>query len=421
MKLIDKIAEVLKVPICDNCLGRITAGQLLSGIDNKKRGKIIRHFVAFLIDSGEKLNVDFSNFYGIKFHNVKLKVEKREKCYICNNFFDEDLKKIAKKVIEKIRKYEFKTFLIGCKPTNEMLKKEEEFFEKIGIEFVETIREEIDREVGKIISKKLRKKVDYKNPEIVVILDLENETIRLQIKSLFVYGKYKKLVRGIPQSKWICNICKGKGCIRCEGKGKLYPTSIQEIIEKPLLKATKAKEAKFHAEGREEIDARCLAYRQFVIELVKPVKRKIDLKKIREQINKSKKIFVSQLKIVGKNKVKEIKTKRAEKTYLVRVIFAKEIDKEKLKELKELERIVIKQKTPLRVLHRRSDKIRRRKVLKISWKLIGKKELELKIRAQAGLYIKELVTGDYGRTKPSICEILNNEAKKILLDVIKIH
>ena len=62
-----------------------------------------------------------------------------------------------------------------------------------------------------------------------------------------------------------------------------------------------------------------------------------------------------------------------------------------------------------------------RKVKKITWKLLGKCKLQLKIKGETGLYIKELITGDQGRTKPNVSEILNNKVKKIELDVIKIH
>jgi len=132
---------------------------------------------------------------------------------------------------------------------------------------------------------------------------------------------------------------------------------------------------------------------------------------------------VRKLKIIedGKQLIRKLKTERSEKTYRAIVTFEKPIDKEKLKELKQLNGAIIFQKTPTRVLARRSDKERKRKVIKISYRLINKRTLELIIRASAGLYIKELITGDNGRTKPNISEILNNTPKKILLDVIKIH
>jgi tRNA pseudouridine synthase 10 len=423
IKIFTALLKVLKENyICDHCLGRCVA-QLLSGLTNEQRGHIIRYFLAFLVDSGEKLNIEPSNFYGIKFRNVKIEAKKPGKCFICQNFFEKKIDEIAKKILEKIKKekFEFETFLIGSIPTQEMLKSEDEILEIFGIEFVESIKAEINRELGKRLEKITGKKVDFKLPDLSILVDLNTESIRIQVRSLYVFGKYQKLVRGIPQSKWICPKCKGKGCIACEGKGKLYPTSVQEIIEKPLLKAAKAKKTKFSAAGREDIDARCLDFRPFVLELIKPLKRKFNLRKIQKEINKSKKVKVKGLKFVQKRIIRQIKSERVDKTYLAQVEFEKNIDKKLLKNLKELTKQPILQKTPLRVVHRRAEKVRKRLVKKISYKLAGRKKLILKIRAQAGLYIKELITGDEGRTKPNIAEQIQNRPKKILLDVIKIH
>jgi tRNA pseudouridine synthase 10 len=420
MKVEEKAIEILKQPVCDSCLGR-QFGNLLSGFSNEQRGKIIRQYIAFLIDSGEKIDVDLSNFYGIKFRNVKIKPEKPKECKLCKNFFFEQIDSVAEKIIEKLKGTEFKTFLIGSVVPDDLLKTEESMWSKTGIDFVEPIKSEINRELGKRIEKLTKKLFDSKNPDVTILFDLNSGKIRADIRSLFVYGRYQKLVRGIPQAKWVCLRCNGKGCTYCKGVGKLYKTSVQEIIEKPLLEAVKGKKSKISASGREDVDARCLGWRPFVIELIKPVKRKVDLKKIEKQINKSKKVKVKGLKLVTRDLILNIKTERIDKTYSAVVDFKKKIEKSKLKELKKLTKEPILQKTPLRVVHRRADKFRKRAVKAISWRLLNKKRIEFKIRSESGLYIKELINGDEGRTKPNISELLNNKVKKISLDVIKIH
>lgn len=422
MKVDEKVVELLRENyICDNCLGRVI-GNLLSGLSNKERGKILRHYIAFLIDSGEKLDVDLSNFYGIKFRNVKLQIKKPEKCKICKNFFLEKIDEVAKNIVKKLKGIEFNTFLVGSIVSDEILRAEEKLFETVGTDFVESVKTEINRELGKRVEKLTKKRFALKNPDVTIIADLKTNTIKTQIRSLYVFGRYQKLVRGIPQSKWICRKCGGKGCTYCKGEGKMYPTSIQEIIEKPLLKATGAKKSSFSGSGREDIDARCLDFRPFVIEILKPEKRKINIKKVEKQINKSKKVKVKGLKIVGYGKelIRKIKTERYDKTYLAEVEFEKKIDKKRLKLLKQLTTEPIIQKTPLRVVHRRADKFRKRHVKKLSYKVIGKK-LILKITAESGLYIKELINGDNCRTKPNVADLLENKVKKISLDVIKIH
>ncbi|MFH7880431.1 MAG: tRNA pseudouridine(54/55) synthase Pus10 [Candidatus Aenigmatarchaeota archaeon] len=422
MDIIQTALELMKRgKICNNCLGRVFAN-LLSGYSNEERGKFIRNVVAMMYDSGKEMEIDLSNFYGIKFRNKKLEISDK-KCYICNNFFQEKIFEISKKIIEKLKEYEFSTFLIGTKLSSELKIREEELLEFINPEYYESIKNEINREIGKIVEKNLNKKMDRNNPEITVLIDLEKETISLNIKSLFIAGEYKKFVRNIPQATWYCQECNGKGCEKCGGKGLLYSTSIQMIIEKPLLKMAKGKKSKLHAEGREDIDVRCLGWRPFVIEIVKPKIRKIDLKKAEKNINKSKKIKVRFLKILeeGKRVIKFLKTEKSDKLYRAEIIFKNNIDLEKLKLLKKIKNLVVIQRTPLRVLKRRSDKIRKKIVKKIKFKLKNKKTIILEILSSSGLYVKEFITGDMGRTKPSIAEILNNTPIKVILDVVKIN
>jgi len=421
MKIVESIVTAIKdCYLCDHCLGRLFSN-LLSGYTDEERGKILRSFLAFLLDSGEKLDVDFSNFYGIKFRNIRLQPEKPKECKVCKNFFEERIEGFVKKAVERLKGIDFETFLVGCVATEDMIKAEEELWSKTGIEFVEPIKSEINREVGKRLEKITDKRFSLENPDITLILDLRTEAIRLQVRSLFIFGKYKKLKRGIPQSRWTCPKCRGKGCTYCKGKGKLYPTSVQEIIEKPLFKATGSKKSRFSGSGREDINVRCLDWRPFVIEILKPLKRKANLKVVEKEINKSNKVKVKGLKFTTKEVVRAIKSERADKTYLADILFFKSLERKDLKKLEELKRQPILQKTPTRVLHRRADKFRKRLVKELAWKLIGPRRLQLRIRAESGMYVKELITGDEGRTRPSVSELLNNRVKKISLDVIKIH
>ncbi len=420
MKIEEKAVELLKsCYVCDSCLGR-NFGQLLSGLTNKQRGNIIRHYLAFLIDSGETLDINLSNFYGMKFRNVKFKPEKPENCKVCQNFFLK-IDKIAERIVKTLKKVEFSTFLVGSVLPDVLMKTEEELWSEIGVEFTESIKSEINREIGKAIEKQTKKRFEQRNPDITIVMDFKTNKIRIERRSLYIFGSYQKLARGIPQTKWLCRMCEGRGCKNCKGKGKMYPISVQEIIEKPFLEETGSEKSSFHGSGREDIDARCLGWRPFVIEIENPVKRSVDLRKIKKEINKSKKVKVRKLRLTTKDTIKQLKFSRSEKTYMLVVEFDKAIDRKKLKELKTIVETPIIQKTPLRVVHRRADKFRKRLVKKLSYKILGKKKLQLTIRAEAGLYIKELITSDEGRTKPSIANILDNKVKRINLDIIKIH
>jgi len=403
--MIDDLLRVLEKNLCNHCLGRLYSG-LLTGFTNEERGKILRTVIAMTIDKKlmDYSNIELSNFYGFKFRN-KIKIKKPEKCWLCSNLFD-NLDKFARNTNKKLKNIEFDSFLVGSRIQDKIFVKEEKLWEITGIEFVESIKSEINRELGKKIGKLIKKPVNFKHPNIVIIADFVKNDIEIKINSLYILGFYKKLKRGIPQCKW--------------GTPGKYKTSIQEIVARLFMKATKGKSNSFHGYGREDIDAKCLDWRPFVIEIIEPKKRRVNLKKIEKQINKSKKIKVKILKFSDKNTVRRIKSERGDKTYRVLVKLSKPTERRELRKLKDIVGI-INQRTPIRVSHRRADLIRKRRVKDMKYKQINKKTLELKIKASAGLYIKELVTGDDGRTKPSVFEILNCKAFVKELDVIKIE
>jgi tRNA pseudouridine synthase 10 len=287
------------------------------------------------------------------------------------------------------------------------------------------MRNEFGRIMGKKIAERNGKTVDYQKPEIVVLANPFSGEVSLQINPLYISGYYKKLVRGIPQSKWFCSDCRGRGCEKCNWTGKMYPESVEELIAKPLLDSTSAAKASFHASGREDIDARMLGKgRPFVIEATKPQKRFLDLKKLENSINEyaEGKVEVSGLQFADKSIVRKLKSSEsARKEYHVFIEFENKLSVRDLGTLEEkLTNVLVRQKTPIRVLHRRADLTREKYIYKVKVKKLSPKKAEMKILCQGGLYVKELVTGDEGRTVPNVSEILKNKAKPIKLDVLNI-
>lgn len=405
--MIDDIVKILDRRLCDHCLGRLF-GNLLYGYRDDERGRIIRATIAMMVDGKliDYSKINKNNFYGFTFRqNKEFEKMKKEKCWLCNNLFD-NLDSMARKAENKLRKIDFNNFLVGSKIPEDILDKEEKLWEETGIEYVESIKTEINRELGKKLGFIFKKPTNFKTPDVVAVADFVNKKIDPQINSLYILGYYQKLSRGIPQCKW--------------GTPGKYKTSVQEIIAKPIMKVTKGKGNSMHGSGREDVNARCLGWRPFVIEIAEPKKRFINLKKMQREINKTKKVRVNKLKFSDKNTVVRIKSEKGDKTYRLIVDFDKPVKKEELKKLKSLIG-TISQQTPVRVVHRRADLIRRRIVKEIKYKRINSKKIELTVKTSAGLYVKELVNGDDGRTKPSLAEILNVKATPKKLDVIKIE
>jgi len=68
--------------------------------------------------------------------------------------------------------------------------------------------------------------------------------------------------------------------------------------------------------------------------------------------------------------------------------------------------LLIHQSTPVRVLHRRSNIVRKRYVLHVTPTFIDEHWFTLRLSTSAGTYVKEFVHGDLGRTVPSVQSLL---------------
>jgi len=440
MNVLEKALKMLeKYPLCNHCLGRQFA-LLGHAMENDERGNAIKmiltleaHACAF---SKNKKGIrvlkilatnGFSKTAEEILHRMKKRIPRKRlsnTCFLCEDKF-KIVDGLAEKAVERLKDYEFTNFLVGIELPVAVEEREDEFKAEFEVSHGENMRNEFGRIIGKKIVEHNGKTVEYKKPEVVVLVNPLEEKMGLQVNPLYVAGRYRKLVRGIPQSKWFCTNCRGKGCEKCNWTGKTYPESVEEIIGKPFLDATNGIKTSFHASGREDIDARMLGKgRPFVIEITQPQKRFLNLKKLEETVNAyaKGKVEVSNLRFADKDVVRKLKkAESAQKEYRVIVEFENRIGAKDLRLLKEkLTNTLVKQRTPIRVLHRRADLTREKYIYEVKVKKLSPKKAEMRIRCQGGLYVKELVTGDEGRTAPNVSEILKNKAKPIKLDVLNV-
>lgn len=379
-------------PICDNCIGRQFA-KISSGLSNAKRGQILKETL-----------------------RTKWKGEEIEqgKCWVCNGLF-ENLDEWVLKALEALEEYEFDSFLVGTKVSGMLLENEELIWEIAGASYAEPLKAELNREIGKRIERETGKTVDFERPDLVVLLNLWTEKVELQVNSCFIYGRYRKFERGIPQTRWLCRECRGIGCEKCNYTGKMYAESVEELISSSILAEFKGEYMVLHGCGREDIDARMLGSgRPFVVEIKEPKRRKVDLRMLEDKVREENagKLEVIGLQYVKREMVARIKSAKADKTYRVRVgIKPNVLEKDLKNALDTLTGAVIEQRTPTRVLHRRADMVRRRKVHSAKLISFGESVFFMEIRCDGGLYIKELVSGDGGRTKPNLSELLGTEVE----------
>ena len=301
MDILGKVYELLsRYPLCDHCLGRQFA-LLGYGMENDLRGHSLK--VSLTLQANrlasedaaeciEMLTVLATNGFCVTAHKTlehlkktAVKLDSKLMCHLCEDKF-KLVDALTKKILEVLSAYEFKTFLIGIELPTSVEEREDEFKAAQNIMYGESMRHEFGRLFGKALAKATGKEAEYLIPEIVPIIDPFTQSIRLQINPLFVGGRYRKLVRDVPQSEWWCRSCHGKGCQKCAGTGKLYPESVEAYTSHALLEATGGLESFFHAAGREDIDARMLGSgRPYIVEISQPKRRSVDLKVIEAAVN----------------------------------------------------------------------------------------------------------------------------------------
>lgn len=379
--------------VCDSCLGRQFA-RLVKAKTNNERGRIIRASLALEYRCG-KIKVDPSNFRGYDYKESN--PEKHLKCVVCENIL-ENLAKVSERPLKELKKMDFRSFMIGVKMSDSLVMNEEALWEKTGMKYCEPIKSDISRELARLITKSTGKKLNPNKPDVIIIFDIQRREAEIFSNPLFIYGEYKKFVRGLPQTSSL-----------------KYKQTVEDIIAGPFIKVTSGASHVLHAQGREDKEARCLAWRPFVLEIKQPRMRAIDLKKIKKEINKSAKVKVAKLRFSDRKEIAAIKSKNPYKVYNVVVDFGRPV--EKVKGLKNLVG-TIRQRTPSRILGQKPDKTKNKKVKSIKWKRINNKRYQFEITAESGLYLHELVTGDGGRTKPSISQILGNQAKLKEFDLV---
>ncbi|HKZ93348.1 MAG TPA: tRNA pseudouridine(54/55) synthase Pus10 [Candidatus Bathyarchaeia archaeon] len=438
LDILDTAKKVLeKHPLCNHCLGRQFA-LLGYGVDNEKRGEALKliltmkaHRLATMKNNkGVTLlktlasNGNYAMATEI-LKRMKKKANESQPCHLCQGRL-ESIEELTTLALDKLKEYEYKTTLVGVELPVEVEEREDEVKGEFTVKHGESLRNEFSRIIGKRIAEATGKQVEYERPEIVVLINPFTGHVYLQVNPLHIGGRYRKLVRDIPQSRWLCSNCRGKGCKNCNWTGKMYPESVEEIVGYPALKMTQGEDIAFHGAGREDIDARMLGSgRPFVIEVKKPRKRFINLRNLKETINAGAKgkVEVSDLYFADKDVVRKLKrSEEAQKRYRATVKVDKRVSEKQLTALRDaLKGTLVKQQTPKRVMHRRADMIREKYIYEANVKRLTPNRFELEIRCQGGLYIKELITGDDGRTVPSVAQILGVKAVPAELDVLGVY
>jgi len=325
--------------------------------------------------------------------------------------------------VRSVEGFEWHRFTCGSRWEPEMLAREENLWLQLGTEWGESAPLAFNREWGKALESRTGASGGPDRPDVVFLADLAVGRVEPTILPLYVRGRYRKLHRTIPQTHWPCRRCRGRGCDTCGGSGKTYPTSVEELVGAPLLSSAEAAETRFHGMGREDIDARMLGRgRPFVLELVRPHRRTLDLTSLAPEIARSSggRVEVDGLRAAEATDVVLVKEAAPEKSYRVGVVGTVPVAKVN-EALDVATGRAIAQRTPTRVAHRRSDRVRARRIVAARVVEAGDAGFTLEIRTEAGTYVKEWVEGDGGRTEPNLAGLVGVPLKVSFLDVLDVH
>jgi tRNA pseudouridine synthase 10 len=373
-------------PLCNWCLGRQFPS--IKGENNEVKGRAIKK---------------------------EAKVEiKKGLCFICQDIM-QSIKDTSVKVLERLKDYEFNDFLIGVKLPKDFIEREDSLRAKFKLRGGETIKREITREIGKIIAIKTGKKVNFRKPDMTILIDLISGEIDLNPKSLFVYGRYLKMVRGLPQKRRKCRNCRGNGCHECEYTGFLKEQSVEQILAQRLVEIFNAKRVKFTWVGGESAKSLVLGNgRPFYAEIIKPKLRHMNESEVLREGNG---IILKEIKIIDK---KPEKSPNFKVKVFAHVKFDKEVNEEKLNTLKgklqnsEVKIIPSKKKPFIK------------KIYEFNVESINEREAKIVFKCDGGLNIKSFISGsDLGKDlleiTPNVSEIIGVKASCDTFDILDVE
>jgi len=377
-KIIHQSKSILKeCDLCDNCLGRFFIN--------------FTHF-----SSGKRLG-----------NKIRNSVNSRAvtKCYICKNLLSNaDL--YVKMMQNASMGYEFSTFIVGAILKQSIIDTDDKLRAKFNLHGVDGIKTAVTRELGKKFVSKTKKRIDHLLADIIFTINFKTERCNVKTKPIFLYGKYIKDKRGLPQKEKSCQDCNGKGCIFCNNHGIVSFDSIEGKISKFLYEKFETEQVKFTWIGGEDKTSLVMGNgRPFFAKLLSPKKRNVRL---------AKKSNLDEIVIHALRKIDHIPNGSIRfKSKIKMLVLAKNgISSNKLKRLKQLVTVPIE-------ITDSSNKQHKRVIHKLKYKKNSLQSFTVEIEADGGIPIKRFVDGF--NIIPNISSILGIQCSCEKFDINQIY
>ncbi|CAD6196686.1 unnamed protein product [Caenorhabditis auriculariae] len=302
-------------------------------------------------------------------------------------------------------------------PGNFQERKKRRFGEDSGPSSSECSKQQLQQVLNRI-SPEIARKYSYKSPTKKCTYKLEFER-----DPIYIAGRYCKFSRSLPQSPW----SEEKDAPREPGN------SVSEKVCDVLKTEFGASDSRFITSGREDIDVRMLGEgRPFVVELrncktTKPLQgtRYLETLPIVEaKINGQLDIKVKYLTRVQRDVAEKLSVGEEEKRkqYTAYCYSSLPLAPESFEKAFAAIPVEVINSQHCSCLPR-SLLDRPRSVYTMEFLPLDKHHFLTRVETQAGTYIKEFVHGDFGRTRPSLADLLGVEQGEVdilELDVEKV-
>jgi len=366
-----------KCDLCDNCLGR------------------------FFISS---TNLSSARILGNKIRN-SINSRSVSKCYICKNLFS-NIDHYVKMMHNVSIEYEFSTFIVGAILKQSIIERDDKLRSKFHLRGVDGIKTAVTRELGKKFVKKTKKHIDHLSPDLTFIINFRTEQCNVKTTPVFLYGRYIKDKRGLPQKGESCKDCKGKGCIFCNNHGLVSFDSVEGKISQFLYEKFETKQVKFTWIGGEDKTSLVMGDgRPFFAKLLSPKKRNVRLAK-KSNLDEITIHTLRNIDIIPNGSI------RFKSKIKILVSTKNNISSNRLKKLKQLVTI------PIEIIDS-DNKQHKKTIYRLKYKKNSLRSFIVEIEADGGIPIKHFVGGS--NITPNISDILGTQCSCKKFDINQIY
>ena len=367
------ISKILKnYNLCEYCTGR-----LISKLVGKPSSKLLGK--KYLINYGKLSN---------------------GKCFICKNIF-ENFGMMLSDIYEKSNNVDFKTFNLGIILKNSYLERDDYVKSKFKLKGIENIKFGISTEIAKKISRRKKSVRVVNEPDLFIQVNFKDESCTIRTKPIFVYGRYNKKIRKLPQKQTSCKKCNGIGCHNCNFKGLKTLESVESKISNFLIKKFDANQVKINWIGGEDQSSLVLGDgRPFFAKILNPKWRN---KTLRKSL-KLEGVSLSELKKIPIPPKGSISFKSK-----VSII----VDTEKPLSITQLKKLDVLKNSQI-LDNTKNKRNNQKQIYKISYKKLGRTSFLLDLLLDGGIPIKSFI--QTSETNPNVSELLENQCKCKSLD-----